>query len=324
MIMASTPRSPVLPFLVAFGSENFFLDRDIERARHWANRKPELHDGTTLTDYKLVSLCEERAEVPRTIIVDDAQKIKGDKSLREFFELKAKTDLSVVLVGIIRGEKLPELWSSLGPKAKVYERKKLKTWDTNNEVLKWLAEEAARVGVTFEKDMDKLFYQSVGGDLYRLASELRKLAILVDPKEKVTKKHLLLVTSPSPTTDPFQVAEASISKDPKRAMNALSVLYKNEGDDAFVPVVHALMKQVEKTLIIRRLLDKGVAEDEIASAVGMKPWPFKNFALPVARKHDSGNLVRQMERLCKLDVDVKGPARSKRTLIELAVLALAS
>lgn len=322
--MASTPRAPVLPFLVAFGGENFFLDRDIERARHWANRKPELLDGNGLTDYKLVSLCEERSEVPKTVIVDDAQKVKGDKALREYFGLKTPTDLSVVLVGILRSEKLPELWSSLGPKAKVYERKKLKTWDTNNEVLKWLAEEATRLGVAFEKDLDKFFYQNVGGDLYRLSSELRKLALLVGPTEKVGKKHLQLVTSPSPSADPFQVAEAAISKDPKRAMNALSVLYKNEGDDSFVLVVHALMKQVEKALIVRRLLDKGMAEDEIAATVGMKPWPFKNFALPVARKHDSGSLIRHMDRLCKLDVQVKGPARSKRTLIELTVLAIAA
>ena len=106
-------------------------------------------------------------------------------------------------------------------------------------------------------------------------------------------------------------------------MNSLSVLYKNQGDEALIPVVYALMRQVEKTLIARRLLDKGTSEADVAVALGVKPWILQKSILPQARQHGAKDLVRHMGRLCKLDVDVKGPARSKRTLVELAVLAIA-
>jgi DNA polymerase III delta subunit len=83
------------------------------------------------------------------------------------------------------------------------------------------------------------------------------------------------------------------------------------------------MRQVEKTALIRSLLDKGVSETDIAVLVGMKEWPFKNVAAPIARKHDLKSLLKHMGQLCKLDADVKGPARSKRTLVELTMLSIA-
>jgi len=321
--MAITPRSFNLPFLVCFGTEDFFLDRDIERAKAWANRGVVLVDGHGLTDYELVSICEERSDRLRTVIVDDAQKVKGDKALKAYIEDRSKSDLSVILAAIVRSEKLPDVWSGAISKGKGIERKRLKGWSANNEISKWLLAEVERMGASFEKGLETTLLQSVGLDLYRLENELRKLVLLVGPGGKIEKKHIFLVTSPSMVSDPFQVAEAAISKDPKRAMNALSVLYKSQGDEVFVPVVSALMRQVEKTLLIRRMIDKGVPDEEVATAVGIKPWPFKNFAAPVARKYDASTLIRHMGRLCKLDADVKGPARSKRTLVELTVLAIA-
>jgi DNA polymerase III subunit delta len=323
--MAAPIRTPVASFLVSFGAENLLLDRDIERARAWTNREIVMVDGDGLTDHELVSICESRGfdSSPRTIIVEDAQKMKGDKSLREYIKEKVPTDLTTVLVGIVRAEKLPEVWALAISKGKGYEHKKLKTWDSNNEVLKWIAKEADRLRLSWDKGIDLLVYRYVGSDLYRLANELKKLAIVAGPQGKITQEHLRLVTSPTPTSDPFQVAEAALSKDPKKALNALSVLYKNSGDEAHVPVVGALMKQVERTLVVRRLIDKGASKEDIGTAIGMKPWLVENVALPTARKHEVGALIRHMGRLCKLDVDVKGPARSKRTLVELTVLAIA-
>lgn len=320
--MAATARSPAAPFLVSYGAENLLLDRDIERVRAWKGRTYSRYDGTGMDDYEVVSLCDVYRDEPITIVIDNANKVKGSKALKAYIESKSVKDLSVVLVAIVRSEKLAEVWSSTS--GKVYERKKLKPWDNGREFVKWSVGEATRLQVKFGKGVEELFVQYVGADLYRLSNELKKLARLVGPAGTIMKEHLILVTSPSPQSDPFQVAEAAIQKNPKKAMNGLSILFRNSGEQACIPVVYALMKQVEKTMVIRRLLDTGTPEDEIAAAVGMKVWPFKNFAMPVARKHDWAMLVQHMKRLCKLDADVKGPARSKRTLVELTVLAIAA
>jgi len=320
--MAGSPRPPSAPFLVSYGSESLLLDRDMDRVRAWRNRTYTRYDGHGMEDHEIVDLCETQRSEPQTIVIDNAQKVKGNKALKAYVGSKSVSDLSVILVGIVRSDKLPELWGTVAEKGKLYERKKLKTWDNGKDYVKWCQAEADRLKVRFDKDIDQLFYNYVGADLYRLSNELKKLARLVGPGGKITRESVALVTSPSPQADPFMVAEAAMAKQPKKAMNALSVLIKNEGDGVCVPVTAALMKQVERSLVIRRMHDQGVDEDEIALAVGMKVWPLRNFALPVAKLHDVRKLSLYMRRLCKLDADVKGPARSKRTLVELTVLAI--
>lgn len=269
-------------------------------------------------------MCEAQDE-PLTLVIDNAQavKITKEKALQSYIENTSSSDLSVVLVGVVRSDKLPSVWELAGDKGKLYERKKFKTWDNGKDYVKWSVGEATRLKVSFSKGVEQLFYQYVGADLYRMANELKKLARLVGTNGKITKEHLLLVTSPSPQAEPYQVAEAAMAKSPKQAMNSLSILFRNSGESVCIPVVYALMKQVEKMIVIRQMLATGTPEEDIASAVGMNPWPFKNFALPIARKHELKSLVRYMKRLCTLDADVKGPARSKRTLVELTVLAIA-
>jgi FMN phosphatase YigB (HAD superfamily) len=67
----------------------------------------------------------------------------------------------------------------------------------------------------------------------------------------------------------------------------------------------------------------GDTEEDIAGALGMHPWRCKTFFMPLVQRHKMRDLVSHMTRLRKLDADVKGAARSKRTLVELAVLAIA-
>lgn len=312
------------PFVVSFGGEDFFLDRDLDKARHWAGRKAIVLDGDGMHDYEVVGICETNTEEPRTIIVDNAHKLKGnkDKDLRAYIENKHPNDTSVILVGIVRAEKLPEVWSIALSKGKGYERKPFKPWDVDGYI-KWMQQEAEHSRVSIDAETAKNLLQLVGQDLYRLANEIRKLALYVGGAERIKKEHILLVTTPSPKAEPFQVAEMVIGKEARKALNAFSTLYKNAGEDCLIPVVRAVMKQVEKTAIIRSLQDKGVPEADIAVLVGMKEWPLKNVAAPIARKHELRTLVQHMGRLCKLDADVKGPARSKRTLVELTMLSIA-
>jgi len=315
-------KSSFKPFVVAYGDEDFYLDRDVERARQGKRQVLQLNAEEKLTDVELVDFCEAYSDAPRTIILDNAQKLKGQKELYRFIEGRSLSDKSLILVAIVRGSKLPEVWSLAASKGKSVERRKLKPWEVDGYI-KFIKTEASRLRVVIDKDVSKALFQYVGTDLYRLENELRKLAIYVGQAGTVQKDHITLITSPTPKAEPYQVAEQMMSKNWKKALNLFSVLYRNAGDDILIPVVHALMKQVERTTIIRDLQDKGVGESDIAVSVGMKDWPYKNVAAPIARKHDSKSLVRYMKRLCKLDANVKGPAQSKRTLVELAILSIA-
>jgi len=318
-------KSASASFVVSFGGEPYFLDKDLEKARSWEGRSKSFFDGEGLTDQELVSFLETPPfdGEERVVIVDDAQKIKGDKHLKRYIENKSEGDTTTILVAVIRSEKLSDVWALAASKGRRFEYKKFKTYEDNNEVVRWIESEAKRLGFAFDKGVPNTMYQLIGADLYRLANELEKLRLVVPKGESVTPAILGLVLSPSPVAEPWQVAEAAIEKDTKKAMNLLSVLYRNQGEDANVPLTYALMRQLEKLIVARQMCNRKASDDEIATAIGMHPWRCKNHFLPLVRKHDIRKLAEHMARLCALDKNVKSSSRSKRTQVELAVLAIA-
>ncbi len=312
------------PFFVSFGAEGYFLDQDLERARGWKDRTMQLVDGEDITADELVSLLETRGfeDLDRVVILDNAQKVKESKALKRYIEDKNPTDGTSVLVALVRAEKLPEIWNTAAKKGRLSEHRKLKTWDGNNEVLKWISLTASRLEMTLDTGAADMVYQLVGADLYRLSNELEKLQLLAGKGKKVGIEHVKAVLAPSPSAEPWQVAEAVVEKDARKAMNTLSLVYRNMGEDAHVPVTFSLIKQVEKLLVARQLLDQQASEEEIAAAVGMHPWRCKTYFVPHVRKHSFGALISCLGGLRKLDQMVKGPARSKRTRVELMVLSI--
>lgn len=312
-------------FVVSFGSEDYFLDQDLERARSWKDRSVVSVSGDDVDDRELVGLCETGSMdgSARVVILDDAQKVKGDKALKAYVAAKDPADDSVVLVAIVRSEKCPAIWNDAAKKGRLIEHKKLKAWDSNNEVVKWIEGEARRLGLILDKGISEVLFQLVGPNLYRLANELGKLSVLFGKDAKVGLAEVKLVISPSPTAEPYQVAEAAVAKDSRRAMNTISTVYRVMGEDAHVPITFSLIKQIEKLTMARSLLDKGATEDEVAAALEMNAWRYRNHFLPIVQKHRLPDLVRHMRTLRTLDENVKSSARSKRTLVELAVLGIA-
>lgn len=312
-------------FIVSFGGEDYLLDQDLARALGWKDRHVLHLSGEDVNDVELVGLLETGSldGASRLVLLDDAQKLKGDKALQAYIASKDPNDETVVLVAIVRSEKCPEVWAQAAKKGRLIEHKKLKTWDNNNEVVKWIENECRRLGLILDKGISDMLFQLVGPNLYKLASEINKLSVLLGKQARVGVEHVKLVISPSPVAEPYQVAEAAFAKDSRKAMNLLSTVYKNMGEEAHVPLTYSLSRQVEKIILARHLLDKSVKEEDIAAVIGMHPWRCKTQFLPIVQKHTLPNLVRHMGRIRKLDEDVKSAARSKRTLVELAVLAIA-
>jgi DNA polymerase III delta subunit len=329
--MSKATAGPNVPFFVSYGEEDYYLGQDMGLARTWSGRVATVIDASTeaLDDNDIVKLLEtpNEEDLPRTIVIDEAQKVKEGKGkskpLREYFDSKSVSDLRVVLVAIVRSAKLPEMWSHIAAKGKTRERPKLKTYENNNEVIKdFIPKHATSLGLTLDEGVPKLLFQITGGNLYAVRNELRKLHLLIG-NGKATTKHLALVSANTSKTEPWDVAAAAFSKNTKEAMNSLSRIYKSMGEEASVPIVYSLMRELQKLIVAKNLLSADMPIKDIANVLGVPYIWCRDTLLTNARKHDDKTLASHMGRLCKLDVDVKGSSRSKRTLVELAVLSIA-
>ena len=312
------------PFRVAYGGEDFLLDRERMKARRWKERTVTTVNGDGLTDYDLVVLCQTYSTDgrDRVVVLDEANKVKGDKLLKKYIEGKDVKDVSTVLHAIVRAEKLPAVWDLAGKKGWVKEYPKFKGYDEKG-ILGWIRSEAGNSGARLGQGIAESLHNLLGNNLAALAGEMHKLKILAGPDKEITVEHIKLVLSPSPQAEAWQVAEAAADKDFRRALNLLSTFYKSEGEAAHVPVTNSLMRQIEKLMTARYMLDAKMTDEEMAAGLGMHPWRFKNFFLPSVKKHRMSDLIRHMDRLSKLDADVKSSAQSRRSLVELTVLSIA-
>jgi DNA polymerase-3 subunit delta len=184
--------------------------------------------------------------------------------------------------------------------------------------------EAKSLGVSLDEPNAKDIFQVVGGNLYRLANELRKLSIYVGKGGTLSRDKWTQVLTVSSIAEPWEIAEWAADKRPQKALNGLAALYKNGADDPAVPLAYALMKQAERLLVARTMLDKGATDEDVAVRFGMNPWRCKNSLIPMAKKHTAGKLVDLMGRLCLLDIQMKTSGPSKRTQLELTILTFAS
>lgn len=308
---------------VSFGEEEFFLDREIQKLKLRSGVNVVVHDGYEINEASLLDSLEQRGfdERPRLIVLDNAQKVKGDKALKAYFQ---EWNGLCVFHAIVRSDKLSSFWSDAGKKGSIQEYKKLKTWDNRNEVVNWMRGEAKSLGVQLDEPNAKDIFQIVGGNLYRLSNELRKLSIYVGKGGTISRDKWTQVLTVSNISEPWEIAEWAADKRLQKALNGLSALYKNGADDPAVPLAYALMKQAERLLVACTLLAKGASEEDIAVRFGMNPWRCKNTLIPMAKKHSIEKLADLMCRLCLLDMQMKTSGPSKRTQLELTILTFAS
>ncbi len=312
------------PFVVVFGGESFFLDQAILTARSLKGRAVIQLDGDGLDDSEFVRVCETQGydEANRVVVLDNAQDLKGDKDLKAFIESKDPADMTTAIVVVYRGEKLPEIWKTASLKGSLKSHPKFKPWE-GDKVKRVIQEEAERLGLRITKDAVDALVFFLGVDLHLIAGELRKLFWLVGKGGEVQRQHVASVVAPAMPAEPFEVADAAAEKNAKKAMNLVSVLYKELGEGVCIPITAALLKMVERLIVARQMLDKGDSVEIIASRFEMHRFRAERYLLPMVRKHTVSDLRIKMKNLCKLDAQVKGSASSKRTLVELAVLSIA-
>jgi DNA polymerase III delta subunit len=318
------------PFHVAYGEDAFMLGRHLAFGKSFKNRDVIQLDGAVVSEEELVSVCESFSlgGQDRVVVLDNAQKLRG-KGLSKYIQEKERTDLATILVAVVRAKTLPDPWSKIGSKGQTVCFQELGPFG-EKQARKLMADEAERLGIKLDVAVPGLFWRYGVKSSGRICNELSKLAVLIGPRGTVKEEHLKLVLSAIPSVDTYQavqLAEATFRFQVKTAMGKLSSLYKHLGDGVSVLIVSQLMKQAERYYLARRMLDAGDTVEIVAHRFGMggnREFYFKKDVLPAVQKRTAASLLKHMKSLCELDVKVKGPAPSKRSLVELTVLSITS
>jgi DNA polymerase-3 subunit delta len=168
---------------------------------------------------------------------------------------------------------------------------------------KWAAERAREEGLNLDQEAAKALVAVVGPRQQRLAREIERLAILAHPRTQLTADEVARLAAGEATQQVYDLADALVAGDVSVSL-ALAERLTSAGDPPSKlawPVVRRL-RDVHRAA---ELLDAGVPENKVASALKMPPWAAKR-TLAQAKKADREALARALCAFADLEIEIRG------------------
>jgi DNA polymerase-3 subunit delta len=184
------------------------------------------------------------------------------------------------------------------------------------DFVEWTRRQLDQAGVQVESGVAERIVQLVGDDAFALRSEVDKLAAWAG-EQAIGVRDVEQLVLPSDDTPGWALTDAWGARDTAGALGACELQLHQE--EPFI-VAYRLSEHVGRVRAVQALLDDDLSVGEIASRLGLKPYPARKQA-DQARNFGPAELARALVRLAELDHAVKGASRLDPTLeLERAIV----
>lgn len=213
----------------------------------------------------------------RLVMVKEAQGIQANK----WDPLVAYLDNpqpQTVLVFCYRNKSLDKrtkVYKSIAAKGEIYEHKKL--YDT--EVPRWIAEYTKSKGHAITERAAILLSQYLGTDLSKIANELDKVFIALQPGATIDMAEVEQNIGISKDFNVFELQNALGRRDVRLCTQIANHFAANPKDNPIQMVLPSLYNYFVKIMIYHQLSDKSSA----AKALGVNPYFVKDYELAASR-----------------------------------------
>lgn len=184
------------------------------------------------------------------------------------------------------------------------------------EAAKWLMAQAEQRGGRLDEAAARMMVERLGVDSWRLITELEKILVT---QEHVTVDYVAAAVLQGPSAEMFAMLEALTRGDLGRAVTSVEILL-GEGNGEFY-ILSMLAYQFRTLLAIRRGIDQGRGQAEMAGACGLKPYSVqKNYSH--ARRFSENYLRNALTRILATDFSIRQGKVDQRTGLMMLVLGL--
>ncbi len=219
-----------------------------------------------------------------------------------------------VLVLVVRGKPLKGLVKAVEKAGgEVRDHAAPKPW----ELPKWATGRARELGLRLEGEAAKTLVAIVGPSQQRLSTELEKLVIALHPEPTVRAEDVERLTAGDTSPKVYDLADAVVAGNIESAIElAEELTVYGERPSRFVYPIIGRLREVHRAV---ELLESGLTEKELATALKMPPWRAKK-VLALARRADRETLERALCRFADLEIDLRGGgALDEETAVTLAL-----
>jgi DNA polymerase III subunit delta len=235
----------------------------------------------------------------RYVMVDDVGAWKAAQ-VAPLVDAIAMLPPDTVLVAVVRGKPLKSLATAVEQAGgEVRDHAAPKPW----ELPKWVTGRARELGLRLDGEAAKTLVAIAGPSQQRLSREIEKIAIAVYPEPTATLEDVQQLAAGESSPKVYDLADAVVGGNVESAIALAEELSEwGERPSRFVYPVVGRLREVRRAV---ELLEGGLTEKELASALKMPPWRAKK-VVALARRADREALERALCRFADLEIDLRG------------------
>ena len=309
-IMRRIEQRQYAPVYILMGDESYYIDQIADAIAN-SVLKPEEQDfnqtilfGADVTAAQVVDIAKGYPMMSshRVVIVKEAQNVKSLDALEKYLVNPMSTTILVWCHknGLIdKRKKVVAKAESVGI---VFESKKKRDYELNTFINKYLKEK----NVQIDAKSSDMIAEHVGADLSRLVSELDKIILSLDDKNRIiTPEMVEQKIGISKEFNTFELRSAIINKDVYKANLIINYFEKNPKSGsiyAFLPLLFSYFQN----LMIAYYAPNRSNEADVARFLELKSsWAAKDYILGM-RNYSGVKAMQIIEKIREVDAKSKG------------------
>lgn len=317
-------KGEVAPLYFIYGDEEFLVERAVQRLLERIV-SPDFRDFNFSVFYgkevKVEQIIDSAMTLPmfaqrRVILVK-----RGDELPAEAFEqlaayLQNPASESCIVFQAVKADQRRKFFQELKKGNYLVEIKRMR----DEQLPAFVRQEAERLGKRIDPAAAEMLVYYSGNNLRELVAQLEKLASYSGDQSLISMDDVRAMASDTKIDNAFELADALGKRDLDKAMRQLQTVLRDA--DAPYMLIGALARHFRQLCIIRDLLQKRVANEEIGRRAKVNPYFLKGL-VEQARNFSPVEFFGIFERLHQADLDLKSGGR-QQTVLEMVVFSICS
>lgn len=307
-IIQSLKKKTYKPVYFLYGNESYFIDAISDYVE--ANVLSEGEKAFNFTvlygkDTDHLTVVDNARRYPmmspyQVVILKEAQEMKTLKDLQTYVEKPLDTTILVICHKHKSFNMNTKFGKALKQHAVVFQSKKL----YDNQVPDWIKSYLTRKKLQISMAGSELLAEYLGSDLSKVANELDKLAINLEPGTEVTANHIEENIGISKEYNIFELQKALGARDVLKANRIVKYFTANPKSSPLPVLIGSLYNYFSKIYMLHFL--RNASEQELLNALGLRSPFFLREYRATARVYSPQRTEWVIQVLKEFDLKSKG------------------
>lgn len=188
---------------------------------------------------------------------------------------------------------------------------------TEKTLMRWAAGYLGNEGKKITQENMERFLEKTGNDMGNIQMEMEKLISYTMGREIITAEDIEAICTTQISNKIFEMVRAVAEKQQKKALDLYYDLLMLK--EPAMKILFLLAKQFRQLLLVRRYLDEGMQQAEIASSLGVQTFVVRNL-LSCAHLYEIAQLEKAIEDFAEMEEAVKTGRIGDRLSVELLII----